>query len=317
MKNRRTSGMILLAAASLLCLAGCGRRGAQQESAGVLKARVSMVIGTAYILRASSPERIRVKLNAGIMSEDVVITTAGSSVNVVIPKRGVFKIKENSNILFSSLLMVDDENNSAKIKVMAGKMILGLEKLKKDSVFDVETPTAVAGVRGTSFMVSVQQKESRAFPYFVKIARKDDVVTKIAVLTGSVELSDPKGASPSTMIGSLKEATLINDDFKNVKIENITKISLDEIAVIRDFSEIRELKMKEITDEIRKAEPRIEEMMKAELKAKGGVKSSAEDLSKTEKALEQENLDVKKDAIRKMKTGDKKTDGKYLDDNKW
>lgn len=316
MKHKRTSWIVFMAAA-LLFYAGCARQGTKQEPAGVLKAKVSMVIGSAYILRSTSPERIRVKLNDTIMPEDVVITAARSSVNVVIPKRGVFKIKENSNILFSSLLMVDDENNSAKIKVMAGKMILGLEKLKKDSAFEVETPTAVAGVRGTSFMVSVQQKENRAFPYFVKIARKDDVVTKIAVLTGSVELTDPKGASPSTMISSLKEATLINDDFKNLKVENITKISLDEIAMIKDFSEIRELKMKEITEEIRKAEPQIEEMMKAELKAKGAVKSSAEDLSGTEKELEKENLDVKKDAIRKMKSDGKKTEGKYLDDNKW
>lgn len=307
----------MLLACSLASGWNCGSKGTEGKASNVLKAKVSMVIGTAYILRADNPAKIKININDAILPDDVIITGKGGSVNVVIEKRGVFKIKDNSNILFSNLLMVDDENNSAKIKVMAGRVILGLEKLKKNSTFEVETPTAVAGVRGTSFMVSVQQKETRAFPYFVKVTRQEDMVTKIAVLTGKVELSNPKVSGSSYMIDSLKEATLINDDFKNIKIEKITRLSLDEITVIKDFSEIKELKLKEITDEIQKVEPQLEEIMKSELKTKSAVKSSAEDLSKTEKALEEEKLEVKKEAIQKMKSGNKKTDNKYLDDNKW
>ena len=172
----------------------------------------------------------------------------------------------------------------------------------------------MAGVRGTSFMVSVEEKETSAFPYFVKLKKKEDVVTKIAVLTGAVELVNPKNKAQTKMITALKQATLNNDDFKNVKIEKITKISMTEIYAIKDFSEIKKMKLKEISSEIRSAEPAVEELMRSELKTKSEIKTSSEDLSKTEKDIEDQKIEAKKEAIKKMKTTEQKSDGKYLED---
>ena len=237
-----------------------------------------------------------------------------STVNVVIVDRGVFKIQQNSNVSFKNLLIINKDNNVAKLKVTAGQIVLGLEKLKKDSTFEVETPTAVAGVRGTSFMVSVSQKQSSAFPYFVKVSKQSDVVTKVAVLTGSVQLSNPADKSQTLMINSLKQATLVNDDFKDVKIENITRLSVDEISVIKEFSEIKELKLKEISDEMQKVEPKVEEIMKSELKTKSELKSKNENMNQTENAVDQQNIKAKKENVQKLKTSNKKSEGKYLQD---
>lgn len=292
----------------------CGKKDASELSEKILKTKVTLVIGHAYILRDDSPAKIKIKIGQYIMPNDVIITGKGSAVNVVIAKRGLFKIKQNSNVSLKNLIKVDDDNNIASIKVTAGKIVLGLQKLKKNSSFEVETPTAVAGVRGTSFMVSVKQKETSAFPYFVKVRKKEDIVTKIAVLTGSVELMNPNNRKDTVMISSLKEATLNADDFKNIKVEKITRVSLDEISAIKDYSEIKELKLKEISEEIKKAELEIEELMKSELKTKFDVKSQMEDLSQTEKAIEDQKIEAKKEAIKKMKTSSKKSEGKYLDD---
>ncbi len=306
--------MLLFMAVSMIYLTGCGKQEEVKVSENIQKAKVTLVIGKAYILRDDNPGKIRIKTGMRVLPSDVIITGKKSCVNVVIVKRGIFKIKQNSNVSLRNLIKVDDDNNVTKIKVTAGRIVLGLQKLKKGSSFEVETPTAVAGVRGTSFMVTVKQKETSAFPYFVKVKKKEDVVTKIAVLTGSVELINLKNKQQSLMISSLKEATLNNDDFKNIKVERITMVSLDEISSIKDLSEIKELKLKEISEEIEKAKPEIEEIMKSELKTKTDVKSGMEDLSKTEKEIEAQKIKAKKEAIKKMKTSAEKSEGKYLDD---
>lgn len=312
MKGIKISFLIFLILS--VAIMSCSKQEEVQVSEKILKAKVTLVIGKAYLLRDDSPEKIKIRTGARILPNDVILTGKKSAVNIVIANRGVFKIKQNSRVSLKNLIKVDDDNNVASIKVTAGKVVLGLQKLKKNSSFEVETPTAVAGVRGTSFMVSVKQEDKSAFPYFVKVRKKADVVTKVAVLTGSVELINPKNKRQKLMLSSLKEATLNNDDFKNIKVEKITRLSLDEISAIKEYSEIKKLKLKEISDEIEKAEPEVEEIMKSDLKTKSDVKSQQEDLSKTEKAIEDQKIEAKKEAIKKMKTSNKKSEGKYLDD---
>ncbi|MBU1076988.1 MAG: FecR domain-containing protein [Spirochaetes bacterium] len=306
--------VVMLVAASMAFISCSQKDEELNVSENILKAKVTLVKGSAYILREDDPAKIRVKIGKRILPNDVIITGKNSAVNIVIADRGLFKIKQNSNVSLKDLIRVDGDNNKARIKVTAGKIVLGLQKLKRGSSFEVETPTAVAGVRGTSFMVSVNQKDTSAFPYFVKLKKKEEVVTKIAVLTGKVELINPKNNSQKLMISSLKEATLNNDDFRNIKVERITRISLDEISSIKDYSEIKELKLREISEEIKKAEPRIEDVMKSDLKTKAEVKSGKEDLSKTEEAIEKQKIEAKKEAIKKLKSSTKKSEGKYLDD---
>ncbi len=315
MKHLRIVFLFLIVV-SLIGFFSCSKQDSTLEvSENVLKAKVTLVIGNAYILRDDNPTKIKMKIGDRILPNDVIITGKKSAVNIVLANRGIFKIKENSNVSLKNLVNIDDENNKATIKITAGKIIIGLQKLKKESTFEVETPTAVAGVRGTTFMVSVDKKETSAFPYFVKVKKKEDIVTKIAVLTGSVELINPKNNADNKMISALRQATLQNDDFKNVKIEKITRLSLNEISAIKDYSEIKKLKLAEISEEIKQAEPEVEELMKSELKTKSAIKSEVEDLSQTEKAIEAQKIEAKKEAIKKMKSTGKKSEGKYLEDD--
>ncbi|MBN1898971.1 MAG: FecR domain-containing protein [Spirochaetes bacterium] len=312
MKKVKRSSIILIAVLSFsMILLTCGKKDATMK---ILDAKVTLVLGQAFILRDDTPEKVKLDIGTRLKPSDVILTGRNGSVNVVIADRGVFKIKNNSRVSFQDLLVVDDENNVARIKVAAGKVVLGLKKLQKDSVFEVQTPTAVAGVRGTSFVVSVQKQESAAFPYFVKVSKKEAVITKIGVLTGSVEIINPKNTSQKVMVNSLKEATLINDDFDKIKIEKITRLTLDEIKEIKELSEIRELKLKEISDEITSVEPEVEEVMKSELKTRSDIKSREEDLRKTEQELENEKIKAQKESIQKIKKI-KKDSGKYLDDD--
>jgi len=310
--------IVMILMISLVGFFSCSKQSTSVKLAeNVLKAKVTLAMGKAYILRDDNPTKISMKIGDIIHPHDVIITGKNSSVNIVLANRGLIKIQENSHVSLKNLVNIDNENNKATVKVTAGRIVLGLQKLKKDSSFEVETPTAVAGVRGTTFMVSVDKRETSAFPYFVKVKKKEEVVTKIAVLTGKVELVNPKNESDNKMINALREATLENDDFKNIKIEKITRLSLNEISAMKDYSEIKRLKLKEISEEIQQAEPEVEQLLKAELKMKSEIKSEVEDLSQTERAIESQKIEAKKEAIKKMKSSAGKSDGKYLDDQSW
>ncbi len=313
MKSLRLS-ILLLMIVSVVCFFGCSKQDTVKVSENILKAKVTLVVGKAFILRDDNPTKIKMRIGDRILPNDVIITGKKSAVNVVIANRGIFKIKEDSNVSLKNLIKIDAENNVARIKITAGRIVLGLQKLKKNSTFEVETPTAVAGVRGTSFMVTVEKKETSAFPYFVKVKKKEEIITKIAVLTGKVELINPKNPKDNRMISKMRLATLKNDDFKNVKIEKITRLAMNEISSIKDLSEIKKLKLKDIFEEIKKAGPAVEELMKSELKTKAEIKSQMEDLSQTEKAIENQKMEAKKEAIKKMKRIRQKSDSKYLED---
>lgn len=296
---------------TLFYLLGCGKKEVSQTPQNILEAKVTLVKGEAYILRTDEPEKIAVKIGTKILPSDVLITGKDSYVNVAIKNRGILKIKENSNVTFKELLVIDDLNNATKIQVSAGKVVLGLKKLVKDSKFEVETPKAVAGVRGTSFLVAVYKEDTAGFPYFVKITTKENVVTKLGVLSGKVELKDLTKPEQKVIINALKEATLVNDDFENIKIEKISMETLNEIGAIKELSEIKEYKLEDITDEIKSVEPQIEMIQKG-VKTKSEIKTKEEDLKETEENLKEE-VEIKEKSSENIKK-QKKESGKYLND---
>ncbi len=81
------------------------------------------------------------------------------------------------------------EFNPAKmhLNVEKGNVILNLNKLPKDTTFEVETPTAVAAVRGTQFWGRVES------------TKPENPVTTFAVRQGVVEILD-KASSKSFKI---------------------------------------------------------------------------------------------------------------------
>ena len=305
--------ILILVSVSFVALSCNKSTSDQMNAAKTLTAKVSLVMGQATILRANTPGKIAVKIGLQLLPEDVVMTGPGSKLNITLKNSGVVRVGQNSKIIMSSLLKKDDGNSEQKINVQAGKIILGLKKLQKNSSFDVETPTAVAGVRGTSFMVDVQENENNAFPYFVKVNQKKNITTKVAVLAGAVEFSTPEGEKP-VMVKSLKEATLQGSDFDNIKIVDIKRLSLEQLNEIKDFAEIKKLKMNEITAEISEVEPEVQEMLQTDLKTTSTIKKAkTSDMQSKEKQLK-DSIKMQDKKIEKVKTSTKR-DGKYLEDS--
>jgi len=307
--------MTLAVAAALIISFGCAKKAEQAaENAGtLLKATISLAMGTVTILRDGVPGAIKAAVNTQLLPDDMVVTGPASRMNIVIENSGVIQIGANSKVVMSTLLKKSDGTADQKVLVKAGRVILGLKKLQKDSVFDVETPTAVAGVRGTSFMVNVSEEEDNAFPYFVKLDDQKRVKTEVAVLAGAVEISGQEPGEKSVMVNSLKMAILQGSDFDNIKIVDIDRLSLNELQEIKGFAEIRKLQMDEITEEIATVEPQIKASLKKDLKTSSEIKKvRPTDVSGQESQLK-DGVQAQDKEIEKVKTKQKR-EGKYLDD---
>ncbi|TGK33412.1 iron dicitrate transport regulator FecR [Leptospira gomenensis] len=123
-----------------------------------LKAAVVFVKGEATVIRETE-----IKLHQGdLLNEaDVILTGAGGAVDIGLTDSSVIRVKENSRLILKELR----ENNGSQIRMnlAAGRLLNVVEKERKGSNYFVETPSAVAAVRGTSFEVSASEEESVVF----------------------------------------------------------------------------------------------------------------------------------------------------------
>ncbi|MDQ0897257.1 FecR domain-containing protein [Paenibacillus sp. V4I7] len=120
---------------------------------------------------------------------DTVYTGASSSVTLNLSNGDAdVTLGENAEINVSDL-NTSDGNKKSKLKVWAGSMWVKVKSLAgSDDEFEIETPTAVMGVRGTQFFVTVDPKTG---------------AIKMAVGAGKVSASTVKNGTDSTQKSSI------------------------------------------------------------------------------------------------------------------
>ncbi|MBF0531990.1 MAG: FecR domain-containing protein [Candidatus Omnitrophica bacterium] len=136
----------------------------------------------ARVLRISGPVSVersggKIVPVAGMVlnNRDKLVTGEGAFVEVAYDEglKDVVRVGSRSQVVLESAVIEKQTN----IFLSQGDIILKLEKLEKGSTFKVRTPTAVAGVRGTSFGVSLRGKEAVILDFdsriFVKGINRD------------------------------------------------------------------------------------------------------------------------------------------------
>ncbi len=133
---------------------------------------VTMTIGDVQIRKMGSDNWREVAVDDIVEMGDTLKTGADSACELQIVERGVYRLEANTEMLVSKLVN-QDETLQARMHVEKGTLGLKPKKLKEGEVFEVETSTAVAAVRGTVFMVNVTEEGD----------------TKVAVVEGKVEFA--------------------------------------------------------------------------------------------------------------------------------
>ncbi len=131
---------------------------------------ISEVKGKAVVDRAgqSSPAVAGATLEKG----DILRTEEGAQADVSMNGLAGFRLLASSD-----MTLEETEKTDMKLKIVKGNVILNLQKLPKDTAFAMDTPSAVAAVRGTQFWGRVDAPTP------------DTSVTTLAVREGTVAVT--------------------------------------------------------------------------------------------------------------------------------
>ncbi len=177
---------------------------------------VQKVVGTAYVIHKGEKVAYRLQDNNPLSTEDTLITMERSRLNAVMNDKSLFAMAPQAKlVLVKSLYDPEKDKRSSVMELLWGSVRFIVKKIAGEPDFVVQTPTAVAGVRGTDFAVSVSPSEyvsaiDRAVSAigFVRPAYAQDTASLVTtVLTGensTVGLAAQGGGT--TLIGSTSVA---------------------------------------------------------------------------------------------------------------
>jgi hypothetical protein len=204
-----------------------------------------------------------VALNAGDkVTQGMTVKTGVKSIVDIYFQGSVIRILEKSSVVMTELAKNIAENKElTELYIENGKVFSKVtKKLTDGDKFRVNTPTAVAGVRGTEFLVSEENGKST-----------------ISCIEGKVVVRD-SGADDTAFVEveAGKEANV--EQGKPVTVAELKQKNLDDIRRIKD--EIKELR----EDIRRKFEEQRDEIKQKVADQKDANKARVEDQKATDKA---------------------------------
>lgn len=113
---------------------------------------ISSVRGKSKVVRLDQSKNAVLKMV--VYEGDTIITSAGSTLEITTKKEDIIKVNENTRLTVSKNVVKNRSGNSLGLSLGTGSIACKVKKLSTESSFEIYTPTAVAGVRGTDFAVA-------------------------------------------------------------------------------------------------------------------------------------------------------------------
>lgn len=194
-------------------------------------------VGEAKILHTDLTEE-KATLGASLKTGDKVSTKDKSKVDIQFADGSAVRISENSVIDFDALTINSKGNSDTRLALVSGKVFAKVNKASKEDQFSVVTPTAIAGVRGTSFIVD-RSKSDKAVVKVLDGAVA--VAPRIAILEGLSEEEIAKNENlkkiqqsvvSSEVVLEKNQASVLKADDKSLEAKDSSKISEKNIAAV-------------------------------------------------------------------------------------
>jgi len=204
-----------------------------KKSEQELVVTVQFSVGNAKIVSASG---VKAASSGAVISyDDSIVTGPSSVVDLNFGTKGVIRIVENSSVKMA-VLQAHTGNEQVQFDMKKGKIFVIMSKLSKESSFRVTTPTTIAAIRGTSFMVVSDPKNSRIY-----------------VLKGRVLVQLAKEGKLAENIEKMLEANkkvIVSEDLVNQIIAGKKEIEVVPLSP-KEISEIKkEIKNIKVSDKL-------------------------------------------------------------------
>ncbi len=145
--------------------------GDERQAKNSNRAVITFSLGDSF--RFNDNKWDRVGVGTALVQNDRIKTSPGALLDLQIGS-SVVRLKEKTELILAQLFRDGTTGvEKSSLELSVGKVLVSPRKLLKDENFYVKTPTAVAGVRGTKFMVTADKAKD----------------TQISVIEGSVRVS--------------------------------------------------------------------------------------------------------------------------------
>ena len=163
---------------------------------------VTTLAGDVTVARAVLPSPQPLRFRDDVFLRDRITTAEKSIVRVLLGGKALVTVRE------LSALTVTEETGRSTIDLTAGKIAMGVlrQRMRPGEVIEIRTPNAIAAVRGTVLVVELIPAPggSGGAPRYT---------TKVTVLHGLVEVSDPNNPSaPPSQVGTLESWSRTGSD---------------------------------------------------------------------------------------------------------
>ncbi|MBE7413016.1 MAG: FecR domain-containing protein [Leptospiraceae bacterium] len=257
--------------------------------------RVAWIMGDAFILRLD--KEIKPELGMELTERDEILTKKSGSIEIMISDKGAIKVSKNTRISISSILLSEGKGET-NVHVNYGKIVTVLKKEKKDESFNITTPTAIAGVRGTTFLTIVEAPEKEILKNEKNPCGKKGCDTKFAVIEGSISVK--KSNEKEELILDRNTEITVSKEKKltNQMIKTLNKESLNDLKSMIVFHKNSLMGFSKLVEELKEGS---EELRK--LESSGSVEEAMQKLSKKESSNSSDEI---------RKTAEKIDEGKYI-----
>ncbi len=128
---------------------------------------VTCVEGEVQWCRSVSAPLQQLKINTVVAPGNVIETSANGRVEIIINREAVVRLRENTRTVLEAYRDLSSGKGTTKLKCSAGGWWTRVKKFKdRISRFEMELPTAVAGVHGTIYETSVTEDGSSEVKVF-------------------------------------------------------------------------------------------------------------------------------------------------------
>ncbi|MCB1166507.1 MAG: FecR domain-containing protein [Leptospiraceae bacterium] len=171
----QNGGRLLLGAILGFSLAFCSQGDNQNvkgQNEGKPVARITFLSGDVQVKQGDQQATAS---QGQILTTGAELTTgSGASVELFFKDLGIVRVGADSQVSVDSIA-----SNEVNLGLKSGNAGVFLKKMRSDDTFSVHTPTSVAAVRGTAFLVTVDSAEQ----------------SRVALFDGAIEVSDQDGQS--------------------------------------------------------------------------------------------------------------------------
>lgn len=291
----------------LLCIGilACGGKSKEEGVQNQIEsAPVTVTFFTGEVKILHSGEEVSPSQGMNLTKDDEIVTGEKGRLEVLVRNSGLIKISNSSSVSVSSLIR-DGDATDTNVHVKYGRVATVIKREKKNENYNVVTPTLVAGVRGTSFLTSVENPNDSSSSGGIA-CDKENCLVKFQVMEGKIAVRH-KESSEEVILEKNSELSVSGTrKFHSDLVRPLGKKSLDELKEMLVFHKSNIGGFENLADELKLTTRELqafdsegdlmsakEKVQKKSISGKDEVRKKAEEINESkylEKDISREKL---------------------------